>query len=275
MKIDRLSDTLLPVMDVAGIPVTALPLQTQIHTILQWAVNRSSRFVCVANTHMLVEAYKEACFEQVLNSADLITPDGMPLVWMMKLLGVSAQDRVAGMDILLGLCQQAPAQNIPVFFLGSQSKILNQMRQRLSIDFPQLTIAGMEPLPFGNKALEEDAALIRRINNSGARIVFVCLGCPKQEYWMAKHRYKIHAVMIGLGGVFPIYAGIHRHAPKIFRVAGLEWLYRLVQEPRRLWKRYATTIPIFIWLALKQLLGELMQLPLRKVSSLKSYDSPL
>jgi N-acetylglucosaminyldiphosphoundecaprenol N-acetyl-beta-D-mannosaminyltransferase len=268
--------TSLPVMNVTGIPITALPLNKQICTILEWAANRSSRFVCVANTHMLVEADREARFWQVLQSADLVTPDGMPLVWMMKLLGVATQDRVAGMDIFISLCQEAPVQNIPVFFVGSQAEVLDSIRKRLSIEFPNLMIAGMEPLPFGKKALEEDVALIQRINSSGAKIVFVCLGCPKQEYWMAKHRYKIQAVMIGLGGVFPIYAGIHRHAPQFFRVSGLEWLYRLLQEPKRLWKRYATTIPVFIWLAFKQLLHEFKQLSLRKANaSLKSYDSSL
>jgi N-acetylglucosaminyldiphosphoundecaprenol N-acetyl-beta-D-mannosaminyltransferase len=270
-------DSFPPVINIIGSPVTALPLQKQIHTILEWALKRNSRFVCVANTHMLVEAYRDPDFWHLLRSADLITPDGMPLVWMMKLLGLQSQDRVAGMDILTHLCKQAPEKDIPVFFVGSQSEILNRMKQRLEIDFPNLTIAGMEPLPFGSTAPKEDLSIIQQINNSGAKVVLVSLGCPKQEYWMAKHKHKINAVMIGLGGVFPIYAGIHRHAPKFFRSSGLEWLYRLLQEPKRLWKRYATTIPIFIWLAIKQLWTEIIQqMSPKKIDvGIKSYDTLL
>jgi N-acetylglucosaminyldiphosphoundecaprenol N-acetyl-beta-D-mannosaminyltransferase len=249
----NLKPSLVPTVDVIGSPVTALSFKEQIDIILQWACASTSSFVCVANTHMLIEAYRVPAFRNILQAADLITPDGMPLVWMLKLLGVRHPDRVAGMDILLALCQQAHHYNVPVFFVGSQSGILDRMQDRLKENFPQLKIAGMKPLPFAQTAPEEDEALIEQINNSGAKLVFVSLGCPKQEYWMASHKYKIHAVMIGLGGVFPIYAGIYKYAPKILRRSGLEWLYRLSREPRRLWKRYASTIPIFVWLALKQI----------------------
>jgi N-acetylglucosaminyldiphosphoundecaprenol N-acetyl-beta-D-mannosaminyltransferase len=254
----NLTPLLVPTVNVIGSQIAALPFQTQIDTMLNWASARQSRFVCVANTHMLIEAHRKLAFWSILQSADLITPDGMPLVWMMKLMGVRRPERVAGMDILLALCHQSLQQNISVFFVGSQSKILGRMQCRLEKEFPGLKIAGMEPLPFGETAPEESAALIQQINESGAGIVFVSLGCPKQEYWMAKHKSKIDAVMIGLGGVFPIYAGIQKHAPKILRKSGLEWLYRLLQEPRRLWKRYASTMPIFVWLAFKQVYTDLL-----------------
>jgi N-acetylglucosaminyldiphosphoundecaprenol N-acetyl-beta-D-mannosaminyltransferase len=112
----------------------------------------------------------------------------------------------------------------------------------------------MEPLPFRPLTQAEDEALIQKIHESGAGLVFVSLGCPKQEYWMAQHKNKIQAVMLGVGGVFPVYAGLHKRAPRRVREWGLEWLYRLIQEPRRLWKRYFETIPPFMWLAIKQLL---------------------
>jgi N-acetylglucosaminyldiphosphoundecaprenol N-acetyl-beta-D-mannosaminyltransferase len=113
----------------------------------------------------------------------------------------------------------------------------------------------MEPLPFRPLTQAEDNAIIQKIHDSGAGIVLVSLGCPKQEYWMNQHKDKIQAVMVGLGGVFPVYAGIHKRAPLWIRNLGLEWFYRLIQEPRRLWKRYRTTIPPFIWLAFRQLLS--------------------
>ncbi len=262
-----------PRVKVIGSPVTALPFQSQVNTITSWAAERCSRVVCVANTHMLVEASRNTSFLALLQSADMVTPDGMPLVWMMKLLGLRSQDRVAGMDILLSLCQQSSDKNLSVFFVGSQRKILRRMRNRLQQEFPALQIAGMEPLPFGKFVPEEDEVLIQKINESGAGIVFVSLGCPKQERWMARHKNKINAVMIGLGGVFPIYAGIQRHAPAWMRKAGLEWLHRLLQEPKRLWKRYITTIPKFVVLALWQLFLEFTHSTKQSLNDAHSFKS--
>lgn len=245
----------LPTQKVLDFPITALRFDDQIQTILKWASTRESKIVCVANVHMLMEAHWNPEFANVLKNADLVTPDGMPLVWMMRQMGVHYQDRVAGMDIFLALCQLAKILNLSVFFLGSQIEILSQMRKRLDQEFPQLKIAAMEPLPFRPLTEIEDEALIQKINSSGAGIVLVSLGCPKQENWMAQHKGKIQAVMIGVGGVFPVYAGIQKRAPLIVRNLGLEWLYRWIQEPRRLWGRYIKTIPPFMWLATKQLLS--------------------
>lgn len=241
-------------MDVIGSGVTALPFDAQIEKMLEWASSHQSKVVCVANVHMLTEAYCHPELSDVLKSADLVTPDGMPLVWMLRLMGAHKQNRVAGMDILFSLCQLAPKRNISVFFLGSEPSILEKMRKKLECKFPELKIAGMEPLPFRPLTPAEDAAIIQKINESGASLVLVSLGCPKQEYWMHQHKGKIQAVMIGLGGVFPVLAGEQKRAPQWIRESGLEWLYRLIQEPRRLWKRYSTTNTLFIWLALKQLL---------------------
>jgi N-acetylglucosaminyldiphosphoundecaprenol N-acetyl-beta-D-mannosaminyltransferase len=245
----------LPTQKVLDFPITALRFEDQIQAIMKWAIARTSKTVCVANVHMLMEAHWNPDFGSVLQSADIVTPDGMPLVWMMRQMGARYQDRVAGMDILVALCQQAQAQNLSIFCVGSQTEILSRMRKRLEQEFPKLKIAAMEPLPFRPLTETEDEALIDKINSSGAGIVLVSLGCPKQENWMAQHKGKIHAVMIGLGGVFPVYAGIQKRAPRIIRDLGMEWLYRWIQEPRRLWHRYATTIPPFMWLATKQLLS--------------------
>lgn len=244
----------LPEINVIGSPVTALPFDDQIKVILHWAKAHLSKTVCVANTHMLVEAYQRPKFRTVLKRADLVTPDGMPLVWMMKVMGALRQNRVAGMDIFLSLCKAAPKQNTSIFLLGSQSAVLQQMQKRLADEFPNLEIAGMEPLPFRPLTAQEDIELIQRINASGAGLVFLALGCPKQEAWISQHKGCIQAVMLGVGGVFPVYAGLQKRAPRWIRESGLEWLYRLVQEPTRLWKRYGTTIPLFIYLALKQAL---------------------
>jgi len=239
---------------VINLPITALPLREQIEIILDWANHFESKTVCVANVHMLMEAHNKPAFATVLRNADMVSPDGMPLVWIMKLMGAYWQDRVAGMDILLSLCQLAPQRNTSLFFLGSTTETLEKMKEEISDKFPNLQIAGKESLPFRPLTEEEDRAIIQKINSSGAGVVLVSLGCPKQEYWIDQHKGKIHAVMIGLGGAFPVFAGIHKRAPFWMRNMGLEWLYRLIQEPRRLWYRYLTTIPPFLFLASVQLI---------------------
>ena len=246
----------LPKVSVVGSPVTALSFEKQIHIMSDWAVQKLSKVVCVANVHMFMEAYWHQDFKELLAMSDLVAPDGMPLVWMMRLLGVHDQDRVAGMDIFLALCRQASEQKISVCLVGSTSEVLSRICERLSHDFPSLKVARTEPLPFRPLTTEEDTALVNRINSSGSGIVFVALGCPKQECWMANHKDRIEAVMIGIGGVFPVFAGLQKWAPKWCRDAGLEWLYRLMQEPRRLWRRYGKTIPPFICLSLRQLVAE-------------------
>ncbi|MBD3880182.1 WecB/TagA/CpsF family glycosyltransferase [Phormidium tenue FACHB-886] len=252
-----------PIQSVIGSPVTALSFESQVNLMVDWATHRLSKVVCVANVHMLMEAKARADFADVLAHADIVTPDGMPLVWLMNLTsaGKRRQDRVAGMDILMALCKQATTKGISLFFLGSEAAILDRMRDRLQRDFPGLKIVGMEPLPFRPLTPEEDEAIVQKINQSGAGLVLVSLGCPKQEFWTSQHKGKIQAVMIGLGGVFPVYAGIYKWAPLWVRKMGLEWLYRLIQEPKRLWRRYFATIPPFLYLALKQILFSRVDTP--------------
>ncbi|MEO0534936.1 MAG: WecB/TagA/CpsF family glycosyltransferase [Cyanobacteria bacterium P01_A01_bin.123] len=242
----------LPTIEVTGTPVTALPFENQMRVMVDWAKHGLSRVVCVANVHMMMESHWHSDLRSVLEHADLVTPDGMPLVWIMRLQGAAHQDRVAGMDIFVSLCRQATDDNISIYLLGSTEDVLADMQARLQEEFPNLKLAGAESLPFRPLTTTEDAALIERVNRSGAGLTFISLGCPKQERWMADHHGKIQSVMVGVGGVFPVYAGLKKHAPKWIRDSGLEWFYRLIQEPKRLWKRYWTTIPPFIWLAFLQ-----------------------
>lgn len=241
-------------INVVSSPVTALVFEQQIEVMLEWARKKLSKVVCVANVHMLMEAHLDDGFKSVLEAADMVTPDGMPLVWMMRLLGAKAQDRVAGLDIFHAVCHKAANEGVSIYLVGSTSEVLNEMKARLQKDFPNLEVAGLAPLPFRPLTEAEDQDLINEINDSGAGFAMVALGCPKQEKWMAEHKGKLNAVMIGLGGAFPVYAGLHKRAPKWIREMGFEWLYRLAQEPKRLWKRYGTTIPPFLLLATQQLM---------------------
>lgn len=238
---------------IIGSPVTALPFDVQTQRMIGWAAARERRVICVANVHMLVEAHWNPDFSQILQEADLVTPDGTPLVWMMRALGGRGQERVAGMDMLPVLCRLAAERQVPVYFLGSTPAVLERMRARLRHDFPQLIIAGMESPPFRPLTLEEDEDLVQRIEASGATLLLVSLGCPKQERWMHAHRDRLSAVMVGLGAAFPVYAGVQKMAPPWMRRSGIEWLYRLVQEPRRLFKRYLMTNLAFLGLSLYQL----------------------
>ncbi|MEM9215764.1 MAG: WecB/TagA/CpsF family glycosyltransferase [Cyanobacteria bacterium P01_F01_bin.150] len=242
----------IPKVCIINSPVSALPFERQIDTIIEWAKYKVGKFVCVANVHMLMEAYWDKSFHSVLRDADLVTPDGMPLVWVIRALGFKNQNRVAGLDILLAVCQRAEASSQSVFFVGSTEETLRGIRSRLAKDFPKLHVAGMVSPPFRPMTSMENQELIDTINGSGANLVFVAFGCPKQEMWMAQNRTQVNAVMIGLGAAFSLYAGVYRRAPLWVRQAGLEWLYRLCQEPKRLWKRYGMTIPPFLILALRQ-----------------------
>ena len=247
---------MIPTKNLLDIPVTCLPFEEQIMLMLRWAKARTSKVVCLANVHMLIEAYRDRSFSNVLHNADLVTPDGKPLVMMLRRLGIKHQNQVAGMDVFLNLCDLAQQTGIKVYFLGSTEKILKKIEQKLSHEYPILQVAGMKSIPYiatQDIAKSYDGELIEEINQSGAGIVFVCLGCPKQEIWMSHYKSSIQGVMVGVGAVFSMYAGVNPRAPRWVQQVGLEWLYRLLQEPRRLWWRYGSTIPPFIYLALRQL----------------------
>jgi N-acetylglucosaminyldiphosphoundecaprenol N-acetyl-beta-D-mannosaminyltransferase len=213
---------------------------------------KTSTYTCIANVHMLVEAYSNASFASIVNNADMITPDGMPLTWGLKLLHGVRQDRVAGMDLLPDLLEEAQRKMIPVYFYGGTESMLARIRENIPMLYPALKIAGMFSPPFRELSAAELGLTAQFINKSGAKIVFVILGCPKQEVWMSKMKNKIKGTMIGVGGALPVLLGIQKRAPVWMQRNGLEWLFRLGQEPRRLFKRYAVTNSIFIFLLCKE-----------------------
>ncbi|MEL6931223.1 MAG: WecB/TagA/CpsF family glycosyltransferase [Cyanobacteria bacterium J06600_6] len=247
---------MIPTKKLLDIPITCLPFEEQIMLMLRWAKTRNSKAVCLANVHMLIEAYRNPDFASVLHQANLVTPDGKPLVLMLQRLGIKHQNQVSGMDVFLNLCDLAEQTGIKVYFLGSTQKILNKIKRNLDNEYPVLRVAGMKAIA---KIETEDITksydweLINEINQSGAGIVFVCLGCPKQEIWISHYLGSINSVMVGVGAVFSMYAGINPRAPRWIQQVGMEWLYRLLQEPRRLWGRYSSTIPPFLYLASKEL----------------------
>ncbi len=209
-------------------------------------------YVCVANVHTVIEAHQSASFEEIINNADLVTPDGMPLTWALKFLYRLKQERVAGMDLLPDILLAAEKEEIPIAFYGGTNEMLNITKKYLDNTFPRIIVANMFSPPFRNLTLDEEAEIVKMLNNSGARIIFVVLGCPKQEKWMASMKGKVNAVMIGIGGALPVLVGMQKRAPVWMQQMGFEWFYRLSQEPGRLFKRYATTNFLFIYLLIKE-----------------------
>jgi N-acetylglucosaminyldiphosphoundecaprenol N-acetyl-beta-D-mannosaminyltransferase len=221
--------------------------KTFVNEVVEMSAKQSS-YTCVANVHMLVKAYSNASFASIINNADMITPDGMPLTWGLKLLHGVRQDRVAGMDLMPDILNEAEKKSIPVYFYGGTEAMLNRIKENLPMRYPSLKIAGMFSPPFRELSSAEVELTAKFINNSGAKIVFVILGCPKQELWMGMMKDKIEATMIGVGGALPVLLGIQKRAPLWMQRNGLEWLFRLHQEPGRLFKRYAVTNSVFIYL---------------------------
>lgn len=223
--------------------------------ILALAKARVSSYTCVANVHMLIEAHKDKEFANVVNGADIITPDGKPITWGLRLLHNHEQERVAGMDLLPDLLAGAINMQIPVYFLGGTQDVLERTRLHASEKCPDLLVAGMFSPPFRTLTLAEEEEIVQDINNSGAGLVLVAMGCPKQEKWMASMKGRVQASMVGIGGALPVMIGAQKRAPRWMQNAGLEWTYRLMQEPRRLFKRYAITNTTFIWLLVRQYLA--------------------
>ena len=233
-------------------PIDAVtPEQASLH-IVDWAVRHESRVVCVCNAHSVVTALHQPDFMRAVTSADLATPDGAPVAWMLRRLGVAGQQRVNGPDLMLEACEHAAACGVSVFLYGNTEATLQRLQQRLQARWPALRIAGAHSPPFRALTADEDQAIIQQINASGAGIVWVSLGCPKQELWMAEHHGRVQAVMVGVGAAFDFHAGTVARAPRWMREHGLEWLHRLASEPRRLWKRYLVTNTLFVLAAVRQ-----------------------
>ena len=195
---------------------------------------------------MTIEAHNDPSFAEVVNNADLVTPDGMPLVWALRLLYGLKQERVAGMDLLPELLKAAEAEDLVVYFYGGTEEMMMQTEKFVQIHYPQLKNVSFESPPFRPLSIQEEEECIDRINASGANLVLVALGCPKQEKWMARMKGKINACMVGIGGALPVLVGMQKRAPKCMQNTGLEWLFRLMQEPQRLFKRYFVTNSLFI-----------------------------
>lgn len=248
-------------ISVLGSPIDVITWDGALSQLNTWATNHESRYVCICNVHSVVTASQDVEFGRVVREADMATPDGAPVAWMMRKLGHSGQQRINGPDLMWKYCElvsglgsRLRGNDGGIFLYGSTDETLEILKGKLLVAFPNLKIAGAVSPPFRRLTAEEDEDIVAQINASGASTVWVSLGCPKQEMWMAAHRGRINAVMVGVGAAFDYHAGTIKRAPKWMQDYGLEWFYRLASEPRRLWKRYLVTNTLFLIGVVNQLI---------------------
>lgn len=244
-----------PRVDILGVGVSAITMADALRTIDGWIARGEHHYVCVSGVHGVMESQRDPTLRQVHNAAGLVTPDGMPLVWLSRLGGHRHVERVYGPDLMLALCARAVGR-YRHFLYGGGDGVAERLAARLRARIPGLALVGTETPPFRPLGAEEDAALVQRINAARPDIVWVGLGTPKQERWMSAHVEQLGAsALIGVGAAFDFHAGLKRQAPRWMQRIGLEWLFRLLSEPRRLWRRYLVNNPAFIYAVLLQALG--------------------
>lgn len=246
----------IPRTNVLGVGVSAVNMAAALQVIEGWVARREPHYVCVTGVHGIMESQRDAGLRKIHNSAGLVTPDGMPLVWLGRAYGHHNVERVYGPDLMLGLCQHSLSLGYRHYFYGGSEGVAQRLADRLCARFPGMKVAGVYAPPFRPLSDEEDEMIVQLINDSKPDLVWVGLSTPKQERWIASHVGRLGApVLLGVGAAFDFHAGMKRQAPSWMQRNGLEWLFRLMTEPRRLWKRYLVNNPSFLLLVALQAFG--------------------
>ncbi len=244
---------MIPRERILGVSISALNLDVAVCRINAWIQARDPQYVCVTPAHGVMDARSDPELLEIFNNSGMTTPDGMSIVWILKLLGHRHVARVYGPDLMLATCEAGVERGWRHFLYGGQEGVAEALAEALGRRFPGIEIAGTWTPPFRPLTPEEDEAVIRKIRDSGADIVWVGISTPKQERWMAAHVGRVGApVLIGVGAAFDFLSGGKRQAPRWIQRAGIEWLFRFVHEPRRLWPRYSR-YPLFALLVGRQL----------------------
>jgi N-acetylglucosaminyldiphosphoundecaprenol N-acetyl-beta-D-mannosaminyltransferase len=239
---------------ILGVSVAVNTYGSVVAKSLEWARKAESRALVFANVHVVMEAVDSQSYRECLNQADIVSPDGVPLVWALKLLDQPNASRIYGPDCTIAMLKSAAERGIPVGFYGGSPEVLEELERVVRRDYPALQIPFAMSPPFRQMTSEEDDEVVRKIVDSGVRILFVGLGCPKQERWMIEHRGRVPAVMFGVGAAFDFIAGTKKQAPRWMMRLGLEWIFRFATEPRRLARRYLKNNPRFVLLFARQLI---------------------
>ncbi|TCS37164.1 WecB/TagA/CpsF family glycosyltransferase [Reinekea marinisedimentorum] len=238
---------------IINMEVDVVNIASAVKTVSDWSKEKAGRYVCVSNVHMCMEAFDSQSFRSVVNGADMVIPDGKPISIAQKLLGQKQADQVRGQDIMNALCALSGEENLKIgFYGGSSDSVLKQVEGNLKASYPGINITYAYSPPFRALTADEDNEVVATINSSEVDVLFVGIGCPKQEIWMAEHKEKLNCVMLGVGAAFDFIAGNKKHAPRWIQKIGFEWLFRLLSEPKRLWKRYFKHNPRYIWYFMQQ-----------------------
>ena len=247
--------------NILNLNVSVIDLDAAVLEVFRMASAGSGAYVCLSNVHMCMEVYDAVDFENIVNSADLVLPDGRPLSWGLRFLGHKTARQVRGLDMVNRVCEESIVKNLKIgFYGGSSESLLETVKLNLLKSYPGLNISYSYSPPFRPLTTLEDQEVISEIKRSGVNILFVGIGCPKQERWMAEHKSELPCVMLGVGAAFDFIAGRKKHAPRWVQKIGFEWLFRLCCEPIRLWKRYLKQNPRFVWHFLKQLIKHKLSL---------------
>ncbi|MFN5170114.1 MAG: WecB/TagA/CpsF family glycosyltransferase [Cyclobacteriaceae bacterium] len=238
---------------VVSLDISLVEYPAALRQIIELATDRQQAYACFCNAHMTVEAWQSQEFQQQVNQATFAFADGVPLVLALRWLYGVRQQRVAGMDFMGDILEEAARQQLAVYYLGSTPAVLDRLVAATLARYPGLKIAGALSPPFRPLTLDDNSEIVEKINSSGAQIIFVGLGCPKQERWMSQVTHRVKGVLLGVGGAFEIHADMKKRAPRWMQNIGLEWLFRLSQDPARLIGRYTRTNALFAFLLLRQL----------------------
>jgi N-acetylglucosaminyldiphosphoundecaprenol N-acetyl-beta-D-mannosaminyltransferase len=231
-----------------GVGVSAVNMALTLDTIDAWIAASEQHHVCVTGVHGIMESQRDEMLRRIHNAAGLVTPDGMPLVWLSRLSGRRQVERVYGPDLMLACCARSESREYRHFFYGGGEGVPERLAEHLRRAFPRLQVVGTYSPPFRALSIEEDQELVGYINQTDPDIIWVGLSTPKQERWMYDHIGRVRApVLIGVGAAFDFHAGLKKQAPRWMQRSGLEWLFRLMTEPRRLWRRYLINNPAFVW----------------------------
>lgn len=233
---------------IISMDVNVIDIALAIERILLLTLKKKGSYVCISNVHMCMEAFDSSEFAQIVNGADLVLPDGRPLSWAQKLLGYSFASQVRGQDIMTALCEISGKRELRIGLYGGESEsTLSVVQNKLKLDYPDIKLVYAYSPPFRPLTCEENVGVIRQINTMDVDVLFVGIGCPKQEHWMAEHKESLNCVMLGVGAAFDFISERKKHAPRWMQKIGFEWFFRLCSEPRRLWKRYFFHNPRFIF----------------------------
>ncbi len=246
----------LPRIPILGVIINPLNMGSTLIQVEKWVSEKTQAYVCVAPAHSIMECVNNPALVPIFNNADMVTPDGMSIVWLLQLKGYKETRRVYGPDLLLAACHHGADKNWKHFFYGGDLGVAYNLSEKLQHQIPNLQVAGTCSPPFGHPSMDEEESLLEMLNRSGADILWVGMSSPWQEKWMHENRGRINIpVMVGVGAAFDFLSGAKKQAPRWVQRMGMEWFYRLIKEPKRLWPRYKQ-YPRFAWLAFKEFLSE-------------------